>query len=87
MFAYTEDCVKHISLLPLDEINDVLTESEKRKGTIGNLMNKFFKKRDPSTLRVSPNSPIAAQVIEDKVIDMLIFLTLRYMKDFETYKK
>ena len=87
MFAYTEDCVKHISLLPLDEINDVLTESEKRKGTIGNLMNKFFKKKDSSTLRVSPNSPIAAQIIEDKVIDMLIFLTLRYMKSFETYKK
>jgi len=25
IFAYTEDCIKHISTLPLDEINEVLT--------------------------------------------------------------
>lgn len=43
MFAYTEDCIKHISLLPLDDINDVLTEKEKQKGIIGNLMQKHMK--------------------------------------------
>jgi len=36
---------------------------------------------------VSPNSPIAAQVIEDKVVDMLLFVTLRYMKNFNVYKQ
>ena len=30
IFAYTEDCIKHISTLPLDEINEVLTQKEKR---------------------------------------------------------
>jgi len=37
-------------------------------------------------MRVSPNSPLASQVIEDKVIDMLIFITLRYMKNFKLWK-
>lgn len=34
VFAYTEDCVGHITSLPLDQINDVLTEDEKRRGLI-----------------------------------------------------
>jgi len=37
-------------------------------------------------MRVSPNSPLAAQIVEDKVIDMLIFLTFRYTKVFNQYK-
>jgi hypothetical protein len=37
-------------------------------------------------MRVSPNSPLASQVIEDKIIDMLIFITLRYMKNFKQWK-
>ena len=41
---------------------------------------------DASKLRVSPNSPLAAQIIEDKVIDMLLFVTFRYIKNFETWK-
>jgi hypothetical protein len=45
-----------------------------------------FKNKDFSSLRVSPNSPLAAQIIEDKVIDMLIFLTLRYTKVFNEWK-
>lgn len=35
---------------------------------------------------MSPNSPLAAQIIEDKVMDMLIFLTLRYTKVFNEWK-
>jgi hypothetical protein len=35
---------------------------------------------------VSPNSPLAAQIIEDKVIDMLIFLTFRYTKVFNEWR-
>ena len=45
------------------------------------------KNRDSSTLKVSPNSPVAAQVIEDKVIDMLLFVTFRFMKHFQVYKQ
>jgi hypothetical protein len=37
-------------------------------------------------LRVSPNSPLAAQIIEDKIMDMLIFITLRYYKGFKGWK-
>lgn len=29
---------------------------------------------------MSPNAPLVRQVFEDKVLDMLLFLTLRYMK-------
>ena len=31
MFIWTEECVAHITSLPLDQINEVLTEEEKRK--------------------------------------------------------
>ena len=31
LFMWTEECVGHITSLPLDQINDVLTEEEKRK--------------------------------------------------------
>jgi len=86
IFAYTEDCIRHIQTLPIEEINDVLTEKEKRKGLMADQLDKAAKSRDFSTLRVSPNSPVAAQVIEDKVIDMLMFITFRFMKHFETYK-
>jgi len=37
-------------------------------------------------MRVSPNSPLAAQIIDDKVLDMLIFLTFRYTKAFNESK-
>lgn len=86
LFAYTEDCIKHIMTLPIEEINDVLTEKEKRKGLMASTLERAAKQRDTQTLRVSPNSPVAAQVIEDKVIDMLLFITFRYMKHFKAYK-
>lgn len=84
LFLWTEECVNHIASLPLDLINDVLTEEEKRKSLQmgSNLIKKQFSDKDFSTMRVSPNSPLSAQIIEDKVIDMLIFLTLRYTKIF-----
>jgi len=31
MFSGAEDCVAHISSLPLEEINDVLTAEEKKR--------------------------------------------------------
>ena len=34
LFAYTEDCINHISSMPIDEINQVITENEKRKGIL-----------------------------------------------------
>ena len=78
MFAGAEDCVAHISSLPLDDINDVLTEEEKRRALLDPDRSAMFRGKDKSKLRVSPNSPLAAQVIEDKVVDMLIFLAFRY---------
>jgi len=30
---------------------------------------------------------MAAQVIEEKVIDMLLFITFRYMKNFKLWKE
>lgn len=48
-------------------------------------------KTDGVKMKVSPNSPVAAQIIEDKVVDMLIFLSLRHFhmlsKETEFEKK
>jgi len=48
-------------------------------------------KTDGIKMKVSPNSPVAAQIIEDKVVDMLIFLALRHFhivsKESEVEKK
>lgn len=79
LFMWTEECLGHITSLPLDQINQVLTEEEKRKSGA-------FKGKDYQQLRVSPNSPLAAQIVEDKVIDMLIFLTFRYTKAFNEWR-
>ena len=86
MFAGAEDCVAHISSLPLEEINEVLTQEEKRRALADPERSAAFKGKDYSQLRVSPNSPLAAQVVEDRVIDMLIFLTFRYTKAFADWK-
>jgi len=86
LFSYTEDCINHISSMPIDEINQVLTENEKRKGILESTLRNQFRDKNYSQLRVSPNSPLASQVIEDKVIDMLIFITLRYLKNFKQWK-
>lgn len=87
LFAYTEDCINHISSMPIEEINSVLTENERRKGILESTLKTQFKDKNFSQLRVSPNSPIAAQVIEDKVVDMLLFVTLRYLKNFNVWKQ
>ena len=86
MFAGAEECVAHISSLPLDAINDVLTEEEKRRALVDPERSAMFRGKDFSKLRVSPNSPLAAQVIEDRVVDMLIFLTFRYTQAFGQWK-
>jgi hypothetical protein len=86
MFIWTEECVSHITSLPLDQINEVLTEDEKRKSVLMGSNLTQFKGKDFSQMRVSPNSPLAAQIIEDRVLDMLIFLTFRYTKAFNESK-
>lgn len=86
LFAYTEDCVAHITNMPIQEINSVLSQKEKRRGLVNRSLNTTLKTRDTSDWRVSPNSPLAAQVVEDHVVDMLLFLTFRYLKNFEAYK-
>jgi hypothetical protein len=62
MFIWTEECVAHLTSLPLDQINEVLTEEEKRKSLmLGSSITKTqFQGKDFSQLRVSPNSPLAA---------------------------
>lgn len=60
IFAATEDCVAHISSLPLDEINEVLTEKEKRRALLDPQRSAILRGKDYSRLRVSPNSPLAA---------------------------
>lgn len=57
---WTEECLGHITSLPIDQINDVLTENEKRKGLIGSKTANQFTGKDFNQLRVSPNSPLAA---------------------------
>lgn len=88
LFLWAEECIGHITSLPLDQINQVLTEEEKRKSLQmgSNLIKQQFAGKDYSQMRVSPNSPLAAQIIEDKVIDMLIFITFRYTKVFNEWK-
>jgi hypothetical protein len=88
LFMWTEECIGHITSLPLDQINMVLTEDEKRKSLQmgSSMLSKQFSDKDYSQMRVSPNSPLAAQIVEDKVIDMLIFLTFRYTKVFNEWK-
>lgn len=68
--------------MPIEQINSVLTASEKRKGLVANSLNTTLKSKDYSMLRASPNSPLAAQIVEDHVIDMLLFLTFRFLKNF-----
>jgi hypothetical protein len=60
LFAYTEDSIHHINSMPIDEINQVLTENEKRKGLLESTLRTQFKDKNFSQLRVSPNSPLAA---------------------------
>lgn len=83
LFLRVEDCIAYNTSLPIDELNQVMTEYEKRKGVTAHMAAKGV---DASKLRVSPNSPLAAQVIEDKVIDMLLFLTFRSIKNFHVWK-
>ena len=82
LFHYAEDCVAHIQNMPIEQINSVLTDAEKRKGLVANSLNTTLKSKDYSMLRASPNSPLAAQIVEDHVIDMLLFLTFRFLKNF-----
>jgi hypothetical protein len=74
MFDFTKDSLTHISMLPLEELKMVLTDTEKTSypGLTSN--------KNDFKMKVSPNSPVARTVIEDKVIDMLLFLSLRHFK-------
>lgn len=60
LFMATEDCIGHISSLPLDDINEVLTAKERRKIFMDPQRADLLKEKDYSRLRVSPNSPLAA---------------------------
>lgn len=57
LFARVEDVIAYNTALPIDELNQVMTEAEKRKGITGHMASRGG---DASKLRVSPNSPLAA---------------------------
>lgn len=46
LFAYTMDCISHITSIPLEDINDVLTEKERRKGLITQTIERNFRGKD-----------------------------------------
>ena len=57
LFVRVEDAVAFNTSLLIDELNEVMTESEKRKGITQHMRSRGA---DASKLRVSPNSPLAA---------------------------
>jgi len=83
LFNAAEDCIYHITNEGTEKINQILTEEERRRVTMDPERAKTLNGKNYGSLRVSPNSPLAAQVVEDRVIDMLIFLTFRFSKVFE----
>jgi hypothetical protein len=85
LFGYAEDAVKHHSNMPLDEIDSLITMREKRRGLVDNAM-ASLKGKDTGDYSISPNAPLAAQMMKEHVIDMLLFLTFRYLRNFGEYK-
>lgn len=82
LFMRVEDAIEFNTSLPLEELNLIMTEKEKKRGIVDRLASQGV---DARKLRVSPNAPLAAQLIEDKVIDMLLFLTFRFIKNYKTW--
>ena len=56
LFLRVEDAVAYNTSLPIDELNQVMTESEKRNGITAHMTSRGV---DANRLRVSPNSPLA----------------------------
>jgi hypothetical protein len=59
----------------------VMSEEERRRALANPATAKLLKGKEQSSVRLSQH-----QIIEDKVIDMLIFLTFRFTKAFERWK-
>lgn len=74
----TQVCVNYLSAMPIHDIEMQLTEEEIRKGVIMRTLKRNYAGMDHKNLPVAPNSPLANTLIRDKVIDMLLFLTLRF---------
>jgi len=64
--------------MPVGDIEQVLTEEEMRKGIIMRTLKRNYAGMDHMQLPVAQNSPLATKLIKDKVIDMLLFLILRF---------
>jgi hypothetical protein len=76
LFFETEKCIKHISMYSLEALNEALTETEK----LGSRTNKASLTLGDEKFKITPNAALASQIIEEKVINMLIFLALRHSK-------
>jgi len=72
--------------MPINDIEMQLSEEEVRKGVIMRTLKRNYAGMDHKNLPVAPNSPLAVKLIKDKVIDMLLFLTLRFQKQFNLRK-
>jgi hypothetical protein len=68
--------------MPLEEIDSLITLKEKRRGLVDNAISSL-KGKDTGEYSVSPNAPLAAQVIKEHVVDMLLFITFRYLRNFD----
>lgn len=71
--------------MPLDEINSLVSLREKRRGLVDNAMNRL-KGKETGDYSVSPNAPLAAQVVKEYVVDMMLFITFRYLRNFDQHK-
>lgn len=52
LIEYTEDCIRHLSALPVEDIMDVLTAKEKRRGLMTNTLEKATRQREQTNLKV-----------------------------------
>jgi hypothetical protein len=85
LFCYAEDALKHHSNMPLEEINSLVTMREKRRGLVDNAMNNL-RGKETGDYSISPNAPLAAQIVKEHVVDMLLFITFRHLRNFGEYK-
>jgi hypothetical protein len=78
LFSYTADCVRHYQNHQLQRVNEVVAERQKKQGLDDNIPN-YLKGMETHDYSISPNGPLAAQVIKEHVVDMLLFVCFRYM--------
>jgi hypothetical protein len=77
--------VRHYQNGQLQKVNEVIAERQKKQGLEDNIPN-YLKGKETHDYSITPNGPLAAQVIKEHVVDMLMFICFRYMENFEAYR-